>query len=105
MRKRYLLFLSLLIAGFLILSGYAVVKAQQRPSAGSGSNWSNPATWPDKTVPGKDAEVTIDLKMSYDVNGVVQVEAAQRDTGHALTMTVETVPPDLSWLGRPLIRR
>ena len=48
-----------------------------------------------------DAEVTIDISMSYDVNGVVQVHAVQRDTGHALTMAVEPVPDDLSWLGRP----
>jgi molecular chaperone DnaK (HSP70)/uncharacterized protein YegL len=48
-----------------------------------------------------DAEVTIDIRMSYDANGVVQVAATQRDTGHALTMTVEPVPDDLSWLGRP----
>ncbi len=48
-----------------------------------------------------DAEVTIDLNMSYDANGVVQVRAHQRDTQHALAMTVEPVPDDLSWLGRP----
>jgi Mg-chelatase subunit ChlD len=39
--------------------------------------------------------------MSYDANGVVQVHATQRDTGHILFMTVEPVPDDLSWLGRP----
>ena len=48
-----------------------------------------------------DAEVTVDIRMSYDANGVVQVAATQRDTGHALCMTVEPVPDDLSWLGRP----
>jgi molecular chaperone DnaK len=48
-----------------------------------------------------DAEVKVDVKMSYDVNGVVQVRAIQRDTGHALQMKVEPVPDDLSWLGRP----
>ncbi len=47
-----------------------------------------------------DAEVTIDVTMSYDANGIVQVEAAQRDTGHRLDMAVEPVPDDLSWLGR-----
>jgi molecular chaperone DnaK (HSP70)/uncharacterized protein YegL len=46
-------------------------------------------------------EVTIDLGMSYDANGVVQVQATQRDSGHTLDMTVEPVPDDLSWLGRP----
>ncbi len=48
-----------------------------------------------------DREVTIDLRMSYDANGVVQVEATQRDTRKPLTMSVEPVPGDLSWLGRP----
>ena len=48
-----------------------------------------------------DSEVQVDVKMSYDVNGVVQVRATQRDTGHALQMKVEPVPDDLSWLGRP----
>ncbi len=48
-----------------------------------------------------DAEVTVDLKVSYDANGVVQVKAAQRDTGHTLAMSVEPVPDDLSWFGRP----
>jgi molecular chaperone DnaK (HSP70) len=48
-----------------------------------------------------DVEVTIDVRMSYDANGVVQVRAVQRDTKHALRMTVEPVPDDLTWLGRP----
>ena len=48
-----------------------------------------------------DAEVQVDVRMSYDVNGVVQVQAIQRDTNHQLVMSVETVPDDLSWLGRP----
>jgi molecular chaperone DnaK len=47
------------------------------------------------------AEVTVDVGFSYDSNGVVQVQAVQRDTGHRLPMTVEPVPDDLSWLGRP----
>jgi molecular chaperone DnaK len=46
-------------------------------------------------------EVTIDVGLSYDSNGVVQVQAVQRDTAHRLPMTVEPVPDDLSWLGRP----
>jgi molecular chaperone DnaK (HSP70) len=48
-----------------------------------------------------DAEVIVDVALSYDSNGVVQVQAVQRDTGHPLPMTVEPVPDDLSWLGRP----
>jgi uncharacterized protein YegL len=46
-----------------------------------------------------EAEVTVDVGLSYDSNGVVQVQAIQRDTGNNLPMTVEPVPDDLSWLG------
>lgn len=46
-------------------------------------------------------EVMIDLPMSCDVNGVVQVQAVQRDTLKPLTMTVEPAPDDLPWLGIP----
>jgi molecular chaperone DnaK (HSP70) len=46
-------------------------------------------------------EVTVDVALSYDANGVVQVEATQRDSGFRLPMAVEPVPDDLSWLGRP----
>ena len=48
-----------------------------------------------------DAEVMVDVGISYDANGVVQVEAIQRDTAHKLPLAVEPVPDDLSWLGRP----
>jgi len=48
-----------------------------------------------------DPEVSIDVALSYDLNGVVQVRATQRDTGHALTMAVEPVPDDMTWLGLP----
>jgi molecular chaperone DnaK len=47
------------------------------------------------------AEVTVDVGLSYDSNGMVQVQAVQRDTCHRLPMRVEPVPDDLSWLGRP----
>jgi molecular chaperone DnaK (HSP70) len=47
------------------------------------------------------ADVTVDVGLSYDSNGVVQVQAIQRDTGQRLPMTVEPVPDDLSWLGLP----
>ncbi len=43
----------------------------------------------------------VDVGISYDVNGVVQVQAVQRDTGHSLALAVEPVPDDLSWMGRP----
>jgi uncharacterized protein YegL len=46
-------------------------------------------------------EVAVDVGLSYDSNGVVQVRAVQRDTGRTLPMTVEPVPDDLSWLGLP----
>src|SRR5271168_4675732 len=61
MRKRSLLFLSLLVPAFLVLGGYAVLKAQQKTSsAASAKRWSDAATWPDKKVPAKDAVVTIE---------------------------------------------
>jgi molecular chaperone DnaK (HSP70) len=47
------------------------------------------------------AEVAIDVALSYDSNGVVQVEAVQRDTKQRLPMSVEPVPDDLSWLALP----
>jgi len=67
MQKRSLMFLSLLVPAFLVLSGDAV-KAQQQGST-SGKRWSDPATWPDKKVPGKDALVTIgrDMNVVLDV--------------------------------------
>src|SRR5215471_10432191 len=64
MRKRSVLFLSLLSAT-LVLIGTSVVKAQQKTSStASGKRWSDAATWPDKKVPGKDAVVTIDRDMN-----------------------------------------
>jgi molecular chaperone DnaK (HSP70) len=53
------------------------------------------------TIQATAAEVTVDVKLSYDSNGVVQVHALQRDTACRLPVTVEPVPDDLSWLGRP----
>jgi molecular chaperone DnaK (HSP70) len=47
------------------------------------------------------AEVAVDVGLSYDSNGVVQVRAVQRDTGRELPVVVEPVPDDLSWLDRP----
>ncbi len=48
-----------------------------------------------------DAEVTVDVALSYDRDGVVQVQATQRDTRHRLSLRVEPVPDDLAWLGLP----
>src|SRR6202789_1490816 len=65
MRKRSLLFLSLLVPAFLVLGGDAVVKAQQKASMPAGAKrWSDAATWPDKKAPAKDAVVTIDKDMN-----------------------------------------
>ena len=64
MRKRSLLFLSLLVPAFLGLGGYAVLNAQQKTSTASAKRWSDPATWPDKKVPAKDAVVTIEKDMN-----------------------------------------
>jgi cell migration-inducing and hyaluronan-binding protein len=71
MRRHYRLFLSLLFAALLILGGYAVVKAQQgSSSAVKGGRWSDPATWADRKLPGKGAEVTIgkDMNVVLDVS-------------------------------------
>src|SRR6202142_3831330 len=69
MRKRSTLFISLLVPAFLGLGGYAVLNAQQKTSTASAKRWSDPATWPDKKVPGKDALVTIgrDMNVVLDV--------------------------------------
>src|ERR1700728_397450 len=65
MRKRSLLFLSLLVPAFLVLGGYAVVQAQQKTSStASAKRWSDASTWPDKKVPAKDAVVTIEKDMN-----------------------------------------
>src|SRR5690349_461817 len=64
MRIHNLWFLSLLFPSFLVLGGYAVLKAQQSTSStAKEKRWSDAATWPDKKVPGKDAVVTIDKDM------------------------------------------
>src|ERR1700681_2864204 len=70
MRKPSLLFLSLLVPAFLVLGGYAALKAQQKASStASAKRWSDAATWPDKKVPAKDAVVTIarDMNVILDV--------------------------------------
>jgi cell migration-inducing and hyaluronan-binding protein len=73
MRKHYLYLslLSFLFPAFIILSGGAVVEAQNgSSSAVKGGRWSDPATWSDKKVPGKDAAVTIgkDMAVVLDVS-------------------------------------
>src|SRR5262245_55029656 len=71
MRLRYLSFLSLLVPVFFLLSGHAVLKAQQGSyKAVKGGRWSDAATWADKKVPADGAIVTIDMGMDVvlDVN-------------------------------------
>src|SRR5580692_11809156 len=71
MRQHRHLFLSLLVPAFFVLGGYAVVEEQQNASRpASARRWSDPATWPDKKVPGKDAAVTIgkDMNVVLDVS-------------------------------------
>jgi hypothetical protein len=66
MAKRYRSFLLvLLVPAVLVLGGYAVVKAQQKPSSTpAAKRWSDAATWPDKKVPAKDAVVSIEKDMN-----------------------------------------
>jgi len=65
MRKHSPLFLSLLVPAFLVLGGYAALKAQQKASStASAKRWSDASTWPNKKVPAKDATVTIDKDMN-----------------------------------------
>src|SRR5580692_4911517 len=70
MRKHTILILSLLVPAFSGLGGYAVLNAQQTTSTASAKRWSDPAAWPDKKVPGKDAAVTIgkDMNVVLDVS-------------------------------------
>ena len=71
MRKRSLLFLSLLVPAFLVLGGYAALrlskKLLRRPAA---KRWSDPATWPNRKVPVAGDKVTIekDKQVVLDVN-------------------------------------
>src|SRR6185503_634899 len=71
MRKRYRLFFSLLVTALFFLSGWAYVAGQEKkPSAGNGTRWSDPATWPDRKVPAKGDAVTIgrDMNVVLDVS-------------------------------------
>ncbi len=65
MQKRSLLLPSLLVPAILGLGGFAVVQGQQKGSPAAGAKrWSDPATWPDRKVPAKDAVVTIERDMN-----------------------------------------
>src|SRR6202050_2171943 len=78
MRKHTHLILSLLVPAFLVLGGYAALKAQQKTSSTtSGKRWSDPATWPDKKVHRKDARLT---------------------TGRDMNVVLDVTPPELHGL-------
>jgi G8 domain-containing protein len=55
--------LALLLPAFLLVSAVAVMQAQNAGSPAA-SRWSDPATWPDKKVPARDAVVTIEKDMN-----------------------------------------
>ena len=60
MQKRYRLLLSLLVPAFFLLGGWSYVAGQEKsPSVVKETRWSDPATWPDRKVPGKGDAVTI----------------------------------------------
>jgi len=64
-RVHYLSFLSLAVAAFFLLSGHAVLTAQQATSSAvKGGRWSDSATWAEKKVPAEGAMVTIDKDMN-----------------------------------------
>ena len=68
MRKKNRSFLLMaLLTASLLVSMFTIVQAQS--PAVKASKWSDPATWPDKKVPGKDALVTIgrDMNVVLDV--------------------------------------
>jgi cell migration-inducing and hyaluronan-binding protein len=61
----------LLVAALFFLGGWAYVAGQEKkPSAGNGMRWSDPATWPERKVPGKGDAVTIgrDMNVVLDVS-------------------------------------
>ena len=69
--KNRSLVLSALIPGFLLVSVFAVVHAQEgRSPAARQARWSDPATWPDRKVPARDDVVTItkDMHVILDVS-------------------------------------
>jgi cell migration-inducing and hyaluronan-binding protein len=64
-------FLASLLPAVLLVGVFAVVHAQDgRSPAARQARWSDPATWPDKKVPAKDAVVTIakDMNVVLDVS-------------------------------------
>jgi cell migration-inducing and hyaluronan-binding protein len=78
MRRRHHLLLSLLVPAFILFTGWVYVAGQEKkpsagekgPSASNGMRWSDPATWPERKVPGKGDAVTIgrDMDVVLDVS-------------------------------------
>ena len=69
-RDRSFLLASLLPA-LLLVGAFAVVHAQEgKSTTAKPARWSDPATWPDRKVPGADAAVTIgrDMNVVLDVS-------------------------------------
>ena len=71
MRKKNRSFLLMsLISAALLVSGFPIAQAQNS-GAPAAKRWSDPATWPEKKVPAKDALVTItkDMNVVMDEHG------------------------------------
>jgi len=57
--------LAAILPVFLLVAVFAVVQAQEgRSPSAKQTRWSDPATWPDKKVPARDAVVTIEKDMN-----------------------------------------
>ena len=70
-QQRSFLLASLLPAFLLVISGFAVVQAQEgRSPSAKPERWSDPATWPDRKVPAAGDKVTIakDKNVLLDVS-------------------------------------
>ena len=64
MQKRHRLVVPLLVPALFLLGGWVYVAGQEKtPSAGRTTRWSDPATGPDRKVPGKGDAVTIGRAM------------------------------------------
>ena len=100
-RKRSLLFLSLLVPAFSGLGGYAVLQAQQKTSTASGKRWSDATTWPDKKVPAKGLNVVIDRDMNLVVLDVTPPAlhglTISNEMSFADNKEISNCPPSGSW--------
>lgn len=46
----------------------------------------------------EDKPAVLDVSYAYDSNGVIKVDAKQRSTGKALSLRIDSIPEELSWL-------